>query len=325
MAKVERIGILTSGGDAPGMNAAIRAVVRCASVAGIECYGIDDGYTGLIEGEVHKIDSRFVSDIIQKGGTILRTSRCPQFLEYEYRQKGYEVLQAYGIDGLVVIGGGGSLAGMNEFSKDFGIPCVGIPGTIDNDLAYTDFTLGFDTAVNTVLSAINNVRDTMTAHKRACIIEVMGRHCGDIALYSGISGGAEIILVPEIPFNVKDLAKTIKLDRIKGKKSVIIILAEGVCSCSELKEQLLAEIEEISIRTVKLGYIQRGGTPTMCDRMLAARCGARAVELFIKGNIGGRAVGIKNNKIIDVDIDEALNTESCFDKELYEIGKILGK
>ncbi len=325
MSKIERIGILTSGGDAPGMNAAIRAVVRCASASGIECYGIDDGYTGLIEGEVHKIDSRFVSDTVQKGGTILRTSRCPEFTEYEYRQKAYEVLQAYGIDGLVVIGGGGSLAGMNQFYKDFGVPCVGLPGTIDNDLAYTDYTLGFDTAVNTVLNAINNVRDTMTAHNRACIIEVMGRKCGDIALYAGISGGAEIIIVPEIPFDIKEAAKTIKLDRIKGKKSVIIILAEGVCSCAELKEKLLAEVEGISIRTVKLGYIQRGGMPSMSDRVLAARCGAKAVELFKNGKAGGKAVGIRDNKIIDMDIEDALNAKSKFDKELYDIAKILGK
>lgn len=323
--KIEKIGILTSGGDAPGMNAAIRAVVRCASSSGIECYGIDDGYTGLIEGEVHKIDSRFVSDTVQRGGTILRTSRCSEFLDKAYRQKAYDVLQAYGIDGLVVIGGGGSLAGMNEFYNDFGVPCVGLPGTIDNDLAYTDYTLGFDTAVNTVIAAINNVRDTMTAHNRACIIEVMGRHCGDIALYAGISGGAEIILVPEIPYDIKEIAKTIKLDRIKGKKSVIIILAEGVCSCVELKEKLLAEVDEIQIRTVKLGYIQRGGMPTMSDRVLAARCGAKAIELFSKGDCGAKVIGIKKNTIVDIDVDVALNEEYKFNVELYNISKILGK
>ena len=325
MSKIEKIGILTSGGDAPGMNAAIRAIVRCASSAGIECYGIDDGYTGLIEGAVHKIDSRSVSDIIQKGGTILRTSRCPEFLEYSARQKGYDVLQAYGIEGLVVIGGNGSLAGMKAFYDDFGVPCVGLPGTIDNDLAYTDFTLGFDTAVNTVLSAINNVRDTMTAHNRACIIEVMGRHCGDIALYAGIAGGAEIILVPEMPLDLDGIIRTRKRDKIKRKKSVIIILAEGVCSCKELKEKILAQVEEIAIRTVKLGYIQRGGTPTMEDRILAARCGARAIELFLSGNCGGRAVGIKDNKLIDMEIGEALAQERKFDVELYNISKILGK
>ena len=325
MKKVERIGILTSGGDAPGMNAAIRALVRCASAEGIECYGIEDGYSGLLQGQVKKLDSRSVSDTVQKGGTILRTSRCPEFLYKEHRQKGYDVMQAYNLDGLVVIGGGGSLAGMNEFHKDFGVQCVGLPGTIDNDLAYTDYTLGFDTATNTVVSALNNIRDTMTAHNRACIIEVMGRHCGDIALYAGISGGAEIILVPEKPYDVKEIAKVIKLDRIKGKQSVIIVLAEGVCGCAELKEAILKEVDDLSIRTVKLGYIQRGGAPTTMDRVLAARCAARAIDLFVKGHADGKVVGIRNNKIIDMDVDEALNMEMTFDDDLYETAKILGK
>jgi 6-phosphofructokinase 1 len=246
-------------------------------------------------------------------------------LEFEYRKRGYDVLQAYGIGGLVVIGGGGSMAGMKAFYDDFKVPCLGLPGTIDNDLAYTDYTLGFDTAVNTVLGAVNNIRDTMTAHNRACIIEVMGRHCGDIALYAGVAGGAEIILVPEIPYDIKEIAKTIRLDKIKGKNSVIIILAEGVCSCSDLKDQLLAEIDDISIRTVKLGYIQRGGMPSMRDRILAARCGARAVELFLQGDCGGRAIGVHDNKVIDIDISEALNMERKFDGDLYEISKVLGK
>ena len=326
MPKIDRIGILTSGGDAPGMNACIRAIVRSASSFGIECYGIEEGYTGLINGFVKKIDSRNVSDIIQKGGTILRTSRCPEFLEYKYRKKAYNVLKAYNIGGLVVIGGNGSLAGMKEFYNDFKVPCVGLPGTIDNDLSYTDYTLGFDTACNTVLGAINNIRDTMTAHNRACIIEVMGRHCGDIALYAGISGGAEIILVPEIPLNIDDIVETINLDKIKGKNSVIIILAEGVCKCEELKQQILDKVEDLQIRTVKLGYIQRGGMPTMQDRMLAARCGYKAVEL-LNNSIEpfSKAVGIHDNKIVAVDIDKALSKDSKFDNELYKISNILGK
>lgn len=325
MKKIEKIGILTSGGDAPGMNAAIRSVVRCAISEGIECYGIEEGFSGLIAGQLFKMDSRSVSDTIQRGGTILRTSRCPEFETKQGRAKAYDVLQAYGIDGLVVIGGNGSLAGMNDLYEEYAIPCTGIPGTIDNDLAYTDFTLGFDTAVNTVVSAINNVRDTMTAHNRACIIEVMGRKCGDIALYAGISGGAEIILVPEIGYDIKDIAKIIRQDRIKGKKSVIIVLAEGVCSSSDLKEQILAEENEISIRTVKLGYIQRGGAPSMSDRIFAARCGARAIELFVQGKADGRVIGIHENKIIDLPVKEALRMENVFDAELYEISKKLGK
>ncbi len=323
---MKKIGVLTSGGDAPGMNAAIRAVVRYAISRDIKVYGIEEGYEGLIHGRLFSMDRRSVSDTVQKGGTILRTARCPEFEEKEYRQKAYDVLQAYGIDGLVVIGGDGSFRGMDELYKDFGVPCVGIPGTIDNDLAYTDYTLGFDTAVNTVLSAVNNIRDTMTAHNRACIIEVMGRKCGDIAVYSGLAGGAEIILVPEIPIDVDAVCRTIKQDKIKGKSSVIIILAEGVCPCIELKEKLLNKLnDDIQIRTVKLGYIQRGGAPTNMDRVLAARCAVRAVDLLMQPECGGRVVGIKNNEIIDMSVSDALAVPREFDKELYKIATILGK
>lgn len=322
---MRKIGILTSGGDAPGMNAAIRATVRYALNAGMEVYGIECGYDGLLKGNIYPMDTRSVSDTIQKGGTILKTARCPQFMEYDARQKAYDVLQAYGIEGLVVIGGDGSFRGMKDLYDDFGVPCVGIPGTIDNDLSYTDYTLGFDTAVNTVLSAINNIRDTMTAHNRACIVEVMGRKCGDIAVYAGLAGGAEIILVPEIPFEIEKVCKTIRQDKIKGKSSVIIILAEGVCSCNALKEEILAKVKDISIRTVKLGYIQRGGAPSMSDRVLAARCAVRAVDLLKSGDCGGRVVGIKDNKIIDYAIDEALSLPGKFDANLYKIATILGK
>lgn len=323
---MRRLGVLTSGGDAPGMNAAIRAVVRYAINENIEVYGIEEGYDGLIKGDLFAMSRRSVSDTVQKGGTILRTARCPQFLEKEYRQKAYDVLQAYGIEGLVVIGGDGSFRGMNALYNDFGVPCVGIPGTIDNDLAYTDYTLGFDTAVNTVLGAVNNIRDTMTAHNRACIIEVMGRKCGDIAVYSGLAGGAEIILVPEMPIDIDAICKTIRQDKIKGKSSVIIILAEGVCPCLELKEKLLENLnDDIQIRTVKLGYIQRGGAPSMSDRILAARCGVRAVELLKQPDCGGRVVGIKDNKIIDLPVEEALAIPRRFDADLYKVATILGK
>jgi 6-phosphofructokinase 1 len=323
---MRKIGILTSGGDAPGMNAAIRAVVRYANNLGLEVYGIESGYDGMLKGEIYKMDNRSVSDIIQKGGTVLMTARCPEFMELSYRKKANAVLQAFGIEGLVVIGGDGSFRGMRDLYNDFGMPCVGIPGTIDNDLAYTDYTLGFDTAVNTVLNAVNNIRDTMTAHNRACIIEVMGRKCGDIALYSGISGGAEIILVPEMPIDIEKIRKEIIFDKIKGKNSVIIILAEGVCSCSNLKEQILAgDVDDIQIRTVKLGYIQRGGMPSMADRVLAGRCAVRAVDLLMQPDCGGRVVGIKENKIIDMNIDDALNIDRKFDTELYNIASILGK
>ncbi len=321
---MKRIAILTSGGDAPGMNAAIRAAVRYGISEGMEVVGVERGYTGLLEDRFVEMGLRSVSDIIHRGGTILRTARCPEFKTPEGQKKGIENLRKHGIEGLIVIGGDGSFMGAKVLSEK-GFPTIGIPGTIDNDLAYTDYTLGFDTAVNTVLSAVNNIRDTMTAHNRACIIEVMGRKCGDIAVYAGLAGGAEIILVPEMPVDIDKVCKVIRQDKIKGKNSVIIVLAEGVCPCSELKESLLEKLDDISIRTVKLGYIQRGGAPSMADRVLAARCAVRAVELLKDGNCGGRVVGIKDNRIIDMEISEALSMPRKFDSELYNVAEILGK
>lgn len=319
---MRKIAVLTSGGDAPGMNAAIRGVVRCASSRGMEVYGIERGYDGLIKGNIFRMDSRSVSDTIQKGGTILKTARCPEFETEEGIKKGGDVLKAYGIEGLVVIGGDGSFRGMKDLSQLCGIVCMGIPGTIDNDLGYTDFTLGFDTAVNTVLDALNKIRDTMTSHDRACIIEVMGRHCGDIALYSGMAGGAESIVVPELPFNIDEICAKMRRNVIKGKVSDIIVLAEGVCSA----EQLKAEIHDrtgVTIRTVKLGYIQRGGTPSMADRVLAARCADRAVELLYEDSSTSRVIGIKNNVIVDVEIEEALSIKKQFNEKMMEIANRL--
>lgn len=319
---MRKIAVLTSGGDAPGMNAAIRGVVRCASSRGMEVYGIERGYDGLIKGNIFRMDSRSVSDTIQKGGTILKTARCPEFETEEGIKKGGDVLKAYGIEGLVVIGGDGSFRGMKDLSQMCGIVCMGIPGTIDNDLGYTDFTLGFDTAVNTVLDALNKIRDTMTSHDRACIIEVMGRHCGDIALYSGMAGGAESIVVPELPFNIDEICAKMRRNVIKGKVSDIIVLAEGVCSA----EQLKAEIHDrtgVTIRTVKLGYIQRGGTPSMADRVLAARCADRAVELLYEDSATSRVIGIKNNVIVDIEIEEALSIKKQFNEKMMEIANRL--
>ena len=319
---MRKIAVLTSGGDAPGMNAAIRGVVRCASSRGMEVYGIERGSDGLIKGNIVRMDSRSVSDTIQKGGTILKTARCPEFETEEGIKKGGDVLKAYGIGGLVVIGGDGSFRGMKDLSNLCGITCMGIPGTIDNDLGYTDFTLGFDTAVNTVLDALNKIRDTMTSHDRACIIEVMGRHCGDIALYSGMAGGAESIVVPELPFNIDEICTKMRRNVIKGKVSDIIVLAEGVCSA----EQLKAEIHDrtgVTIRTVKLGYIQRGGTPSMADRVLAARCADRAVELLYDDSATSRVIGIKNNVIVDVEIEEALSIKKQFNEKMMEIANRL--
>lgn len=322
---MKKIAVLTSGGDAPGMNAAIRAVVRTALDEDIEVYGVERGYIGLIGGSLNRMDRRSVSDMVHRGGTILKTARCPEFNTVEGRRQAADVLGAFGIDGLVVIGGDGSFRGMKDLSDETDLPCVGIPGTIDNDLAYTDFTLGFDSAVNTVLSAINSVRDTMTSHDRACVIEVMGRRCGDIAVYAGLAGGAEFILVPEIPYDLDALCGEIKKNRIKGKSSNLIILAEGAGECYQMKKDMEAKLNGLVLHTVKLGYIQRGGTPTMADRILAARCGFRAVELLKNGIDGARVVGIKNNAIIDLPVSDALAMPRVFDKELYKIAQILGR
>lgn len=320
---MKKIGVLTSGGDAPGMNACVRAVVRYAIYNGLTVYGIERGYSGLINNHMVEMNKRSVSDIIQRGGTILKTARCPEFKEDKYMQIAVDNMEAYGIEGLVVIGGDGSYRGALDLYKKFGVKAIGIPGTIDNDLAYTDYTLGFDTSVNTVVSAINNLRDTMTSHDRVCIIEVMGRKCGDIALYAGISGGAEMILVPEVECDLKKIVKKISLNQRIGKTSDIIVLAEGVCKAEELKQELKDNGILGSIKTTTLGYIQRGGAPSMFDRVLAARCAVRAVDLLMQDK-GGRVVGIKDNKIIDEDIAEALAQERHFDKELYDTAMILG-
>lgn len=320
---MRKIGVLTSGGDAPGMNAAIRAVTRYAIYKGLEVYGIERGYTGLINSEIKQMDRRAVSDIIQRGGTILKTSRSPEFREVGYQKIAAENLEAYDIEGLVVIGGDGSFRGAKDLTDNCGVVTVGIPGTIDNDLAYTDFTLGFDTAVNTALSAINNLRDTMTSHERVCIVEVMGRKCGDIALYAGLGGGAEVIIVPEVHNDIAQIAKSIAVNKRKGKTSDIIVLAEGVCRAVELKQQLKDQGITSSIKTTELGYIQRGGAPTMQDRMLAAQFGVRAVDVLLEGK-GSRVVGIKDNKIVDVDTTEALKMERVFNTELYNCASILG-
>lgn len=320
---MRKIGVLTSGGDAPGMNAAVRAVVRYAIYHNLEVYGIEQGYKGLLTNRVTPLNKRSVSDIIQRGGTMLKTARCDEFKQPEVMQQAVDTLEAYGIEGLIVIGGDGSFRGAQDLYNMFGIKTIGIPGTIDNDLAYTDYTLGFDTTVNTVLSAINNLRDTMTSHDRVCIIEVMGRKCGDIALYAGVGGGAELILVPEMPFEVEDVVKTIKRNQRLGKTSDIIVLAEGVCKAEELKSMLKEQGVTGSIKTTTLGYIQRGGAPSMQDRMLAAEFAVRAVDL-LRADEGGRVVGIRNNTIIDENIVDALKMPRNFNKELYQTATILG-
>lgn len=313
---MKRIGLLTSGGDAPGMNAAIRAVVRTAIYYGIEVFGIERGYAGLIDDTMTQMEMRSVSDIVQRGGTKLRTARCLEMLTEEGQRQAVATLEKHGIEGLVVIGGDGSFRGAKSLTEGFGIPTIGIPGTIDNDLEYTDYTLGFDTAVNTCLDIINKLRDTMTSHERISVVEVMGRHCGDIALYAGITSGAEIIVVPEIAYNMDDIISRINRSRANGKRSNIIVIAEGVMTADAFAKQL-QEMTSYSVRATTIGHIQRGGSPTMADRMLAAKFGNKAVHL-LKDGIGNRVVGIHKNEIIDMDIIEAVSMKKKFNYELYE-------
>ena len=313
---MKRIGLLTSGGDAPGMNAAIRAVVRSGIYYGMEVYGIERGYAGLIEDNVYPMEMRSVSNIVQCGGTKLRTARCMEMLTVEGQKKAVDTLEKHGIEGLVVIGGDGSFRGAKILSEQYGVPTIGIPGTIDNDLEYTDYTLGFDTAVNTCFDIINKLRDTMTSHERVSVVEVMGRHCGDIALYSGIASGAEIIVVPEIAFDMSDIVERINRSRASGKHSNIIVIAEGVMSADDFAKQLQA-VTPYSVRPTCIGHVQRGGSPSMADRMLAAQFGNKAVRLLKEGH-GNRVVGIHDNKIIDMDIIEAVSMKKTFNYELYE-------
>lgn len=320
---MKTIGILTSGGDAPGMNAAIRAVVRSAIYYGCKVYGINRGYKGLLEEDLVEMNLSSVGDIIHRGGTMLKSSRCEEFKTEEGRKLGVKVLKKYGIDCLVVIGGDGSFNGAKKLSE-MGFPAIGIPGTIDNDLEYTDYTIGFDTAMNTVIDAIGKIRDTSSSHERVNIVEVMGRNCGDLALYAGIAGGAETIIVPEVDVKLDEIALRLKTTQKRGKRHSIIVMAEGVekvGSASDLKK-VLTEEAGADVRVTVLGHVQRGGSPTAFDRILASRFGYRAVELLLEGK-SSRVVGIKDNKIIDMDIQEALAMPKTFNRELYEMAKVL--
>ncbi|MCA1032325.1 6-phosphofructokinase [Bacillus timonensis] len=317
---MKRIGVLTSGGDSPGMNAAVRAVVRKAIYHNIEVYGIYQGYSGLISGQIKKLELGSVGDIIHRGGTMLYTARCEEFKTEAGQKKGIEQLRKFGIEGLVVIGGDGSYRGAKKLTEH-GFPCVGVPGTIDNDIPGTDFTIGFDTALNTVIDAIDKIRDTATSHERTYVIEVMGRHAGDIALWSGLAGGAETILIPEAEHDMEDVVARLKRGHERGKKHSIIIVAEGIGSGVEFGQKI-QEATNLETRVSVLGYIQRGGSPTAFDRVLASRLGARAVELLLEGK-GGRAVGIQNNALVDHDILEILDQAHTVDQTMYTLSKEL--
>ncbi len=314
---IKKIAVLTSGGDAPGMNAAVRAVVRTALGRGLETYGVYRGYNGLINGDVEQLNLRSVSDIIHRGGTALYTARSPEFCTEAGMQKAVDTCHRIGIDGLVVIGGDGSFRGAQDLTRH-GIPCVGIPGTIDNDIACCERTIGYDTALNTCMNMIDKLRDTSQSHDRCSVVEVMGRHAGYLALNVGIAVGATTILVPEIPYDFqKDIIDRMKKTSATGKKHFIIIVAEGVGHVMELAEEIEKQTGVESRATI-LGHVQRGGDPTVRDRVLASRLGNYAVELLINGK-SNRVVTVQHDRITDFDIEEALQMKKPFDKELYRI------
>ncbi|OUM94475.1 MAG: 6-phosphofructokinase [Thermobacillus sp. ZCTH02-B1] len=316
MSAVKRIAVLTSGGDSQGMNAAVRAVVRSALYHGIEVYGVQRGFQGLLKDDLFPMDLRSVGDIIQRGGTILQTARCKEFMTPEGQQRGAEVLRNRGIDGLVVIGGDGSYQGAYKLSK-LGIRTMGLPGTIDNDIPFTDFTIGFDTAVSIVVDAVNKLRDTMTSHERASVVEVMGRHCGYIALYAGLASGAETIIVPEVPHDIDAIAQRMSDNFKAGKRHSIVIVAEGAASGNEIAEQITSRTG-IEPRVTVLGHIQRGGSPTHNDRILASRLGDFAVRRLMEGD-SGKGCGIINGELVATDIETIVNTKKPFDLELYNL------
>ena len=318
---VKTIGVLTSGGDAPGMNAATRAVVRTALAKGINVKGILKGYNGLLNEEIIDMDATSVSDTIDRGGTILYTARCLEFVDPEYQKKGADICKKHGIDGLVVIGGDGSFKGAQKLSA-LGVNTIGVPGTIDLDIACTDYTIGFDTAINTAMSAIDKIRDTSTSHERCSIIEVMGRNAGHIALWCGIANGAEDILIPgKYDFNEEKIIEKIIENMKKGKKHYIIVNAEGVGHSSSMAKRI-EEATGIETRATILGHMQRGGSPSCKDRVYASMMGSMAVDLLAEGKTN-RVVAYKNGEFVDYDIDEALAMTKDVDAHMYEVSKLL--
>ena len=322
--KVTRIGVLSSGGDSPGMNAAIRAVVRTGIHYGFEVYGIMRGYSGMVEDDIIRLESRSVANIIQRGGTILKTARCKDFFQYEGRKKAYENLKKRGIDGLVVIGGDGSFRGAQIFSNEFDIPCIGLPGTIDKDIAGTDFTIGFDTAVNTAIEAIDKIRDTAEAHDRLFVIEVMGRDAGYIALHSGIATGAENILIPERRTDIEEIVNQLAEKERRKKLVNLIVVAEGeeFGGGNEVAKFIKSRLPLMEVRVCILGHIQRGGSPSCFDRVIASRMGYHAIECFMEERFNV-FIGIVNNKMNYTPLDEAVKKKQRISEEWMKIVKIL--
>lgn len=322
--KISKIGVLCSGGDSPGMNAGIRAVVRTAIYHKIRVFGIMRGFSGMIENDIQEMDSRSVANIIQRGGTILKTARCDEFLTKPGRKKAYDNLKKHGIEALVILGGDGSFRGAQVFSNEYDIPCIGLPGTIDKDIAGTDFTIGFDTAVNTAVEAIDKIRDTMESHDRLFIIEVMGRDAGYIALHSGIATGAENILIPEKKTNMDVVIESLQ-EKEKRKKLVnLIVVAEGddFGGALELEKYIQKKMPGTQMRVCILGHIQRGGSPTCLDRLIASRMGYHAVECLMTGKYNV-FVGILNNKMNYIPLDKAVKQKQKINNEWLDIVKIL--
>jgi 6-phosphofructokinase 1 len=317
---IKKIGVLTSGGDAPGMNAAIRAVARAAMRKGIEVYGIRRGYVGLINGDIFKMDARSVSDIIHRGGTMLFTARCPEFRTEEGLQKAKTTCEELGLEGIVVIGGDGSFRGAADLSAR-GILCVGLPGTIDNDIACTDYTIGYDTAMNTAMELVDKLRDTSQSHDRCSVVEVMGRNAGYIAVNTGIACGAIEVITKEKPYDLDAVAKKMLETKEHGKENFVIVVSEGIGHAEEIA-RVIQEKTHIESRATILGHVQRGGSPTLRDRVAATRMGYYAVELLEQG-IGNRVVGMQKDEIVDFDIQEALSMKKPYEEELHKIAEEL--
>ncbi len=320
---MRKIGVLTSGGDSPGMNAAIRAVVRCGIDAGFEVWGLERGFEGLLDGELRVMDRSSVGDILHRGGTVLKTARSERFMEDRWIDKAADLLKTLNIDGLVVIGGDGSLHGGLKLAER-GITVMGLPGTIDNDLNYTDFTIGFDTAVSTVLEAVSKIRDTSSAHDRTSVIEVMGRHCGDIALYSAVTGGAECVLLPEKEEDINRVCRKIIEGSNRGKLHSIIIKAEGTPTPGDELVKIIEEKTGRETKLIVLSYLQRGGSPTMNDRLLATLCAEKAVTLLGEDS-KSKAIGVSDGHIVAYDLADALKMPGTFDENLYSLIDVLGK
>lgn len=314
---IKKIAVLTSGGDAPGMNAAVRSAVRTALGRGVEVYGVYRGYNGLINGDVQQLNLRSVSDIIHRGGTALYTARSPEFCTEEGMQKAIATCEKFGIEGLIVAGGDGSFRGARDLSER-GVPCIGLPCTIDNDIACCEQTIGYDTALNTCMNMIDKLRDTSQSHDRCSVVEVMGRHAGYLALNVGIAVGATSIIVPEMPYDFeRDILKRMKKTQSTGKKHFIIIVAEGIGHVVEIAERIQSETG-VETRATILGHVQRGGDPTVRDRVLASQMGNHAVELLLAGK-SNRVVTIQNDRLWDYDIEEALKMKKPFDRDLFRI------